>query len=176
MDFRFFIFFLNMFVAIRYPCIRQFSLTRFYRVSSKQCSAAFSTHSSLNNDNQVPVKTLGILYTISSNKLVNDQLFDKLVRKPYQREQYNPKHISNMKFTQIVLKHTALNTTLVYASLYTFLLYRVCSTLGACALCSHLNWISPSLLQHFNNASFFLNKLFPFLCSIGVSYDKYNHG
>ena len=110
------------------------------------------------------------LLLFSLNYIVNDQLFDKLVRKPYERQQYHPKFISNMKFAEIIIKHGLIDSSIMYSVVFDELLYSLCSTLGVCALCSQFGWLSPSLIQSFSDSSFFLNKLFPFLQSISVSY------
>lgn len=104
------------------------------------------------------------------NTIVNDQLFDKLVRKPYERQQYHPKYISNMKFAEIIIKYGLIDTSIMYGVDCDVLVYSLCSTLGICALCSQFGWLSPSLVQSFSDSSFFLNRLFPFLQSISVIY------
>ena len=50
--------------------------------------------------------------------IVNDQLFDKLVRKPYERQQYHPKFISNMKFTEIIIKHGLIDSSIMYIAVF----------------------------------------------------------
>lgn len=100
--------------------------------------------------------------------VVNDVVFDTLIRKPYEKQRYDPKHITNLRFSGIIAKHGVLDTALVYSFLQC-LIRRVCSTLGACAILSEFGFLSSSFLSTLNDTSYWLNRFFPFLLSISVS-------
>ena len=99
--------------------------------------------------------------------VVNDVVFDTLIRKPYEKQRYDPKHITNLRFSGIIAKHGVLDTALVYPFLQC-LIRRVCSTLGACAILSEFGFLSSSFLSTLNDTSYWLNRFFPFLLSISV--------
>ena len=99
--------------------------------------------------------------------VVNDVVFDTLIRKPYEKQRYDPKHITNLRFSGIIAKHGMLDTALVSLFLQS-LTHRVCSTLGACAILSEFGFLSSSFLSTLNDMSYWLNRFFPFLLSISV--------
>ena len=51
------------------------------------------------------------------NCIVNDVVFDTLIRKPYEKQRHNFRHISNAKFFEVIAKHGAIHTSLVYESI-----------------------------------------------------------
>lgn len=45
---------------------------------------------------------------------MNDVVFDSLIRKPFEKQRHNFRHISNAKFFQVIIKHGVIETSLVY--------------------------------------------------------------
>ena len=72
-----------------------------------------STPSSLRQTEDVSTESLGWGRFDTIILVVNDVMFDKLIRKPYEQQRYNIKYPSNIKFAAIVTKHVAIDTSLV---------------------------------------------------------------
>lgn len=69
--------------------------------------------SSRHEENDVPAGTIGrrVKYPLISP--ANDVMFDKLVRKPYEKQHYDVEYPSNMKFASVIAKHVLIDTSLV---------------------------------------------------------------
>ena len=69
--------------------------------------------SSRHEEKEVPAGTIGRWSQCPLSFLVNDVMFDKLVRKPYEKQHYDVKYPSNMKFASVITKHVLIDTSLV---------------------------------------------------------------
>lgn len=63
---------------------------------------------------KAPLGSSGMRFLNEMIQLVNDSLFDSLARKPSEQQHREIKHITNLQFSGIIVKHGILNTALVY--------------------------------------------------------------
>lgn len=63
---------------------------------------------------KAPLGNSGMRFLNEMIQLVNDSLFDSLARKPSEQQHREIKHITNLQFSGIIVKHGILNTALVY--------------------------------------------------------------
>ena len=103
----------HMFSVLKNPHLRKGVLLLRVRPVLSLAPTQLMVFSSCCEEKEVPVGTIGRWKQYPLIFPVNDVMFDKLVRKPYEKQHYDVKYPSNMKFASVITKHVLIDTSLV---------------------------------------------------------------
>ena len=106
-----------MFARINSISLRQFRPAQLNKFAAISCRLIVTTPIGNHEKEKKPVGVLSEWKAICRNCIVNDVVFDTLIRKPYEKQRHNFRHISNAKFFEVIAKHGAIDTSMVYGSI-----------------------------------------------------------